>query len=37
MVRERFGIDTMAASLCEVYADAASGQVGGTGAMATAP
>ena len=34
---ERFGIDTMAASLCEVYADVASGQVGGTGAMATAP
>jgi glycosyltransferase involved in cell wall biosynthesis len=37
VVRERFGIDTMAASLSEVYADVASGQVGGTGAMATAP
>jgi glycosyltransferase involved in cell wall biosynthesis len=37
VVRERFGIDTMAASLSEVYADVASGQVGGTGALATAP
>jgi glycosyltransferase involved in cell wall biosynthesis len=37
VVRERFGIDTMAASLCEVYTDVASGQVGGSDAMATSP
>ena len=37
VVRERFGIDTMAASLCDVYSQVASGQLGGTDAMATAP
>ena len=30
MVRERFGIETMAAALAGVYADVASGQVGGS-------
>jgi glycosyltransferase involved in cell wall biosynthesis len=35
MVRERFAIDTMAASLCAVYARAVSGRAGGRGRTAT--
>jgi len=36
-VRERFGIDTMAAAVAEVYTDVASAHVGRTGRMAATP
>ena len=37
MVRERFGIDTMAAALCEVYSSASSGRARGQARAATTP